>query len=309
MKRLILVLSVFAMLLSLLVGCSGKENYSDYPFVNIRWTRTTDSDTEFIYFSGKGEFSYYCACGNPVNDSDLCDGFSYNIKTKTITLKYTEKTSDTITKLIVKKVNEDELVLDFDGEVRTFLKEKEKNEVDSVSYNGKKYLLLNYNSDIFTYDLAFSIDYSEDEIYPIEKGKWDTVYYNGSLFVIESHIEEANAYYSDDQNYSWSVTVETHSLDKEYTIDITLSDLERDYIYNIENIKKNETIFFEEIDKFAVLTKSSEDGLIAAKTEFVFKNGNWYWRSEIIDEGTEGWPEFIYKLPQTLCDKISSSEK
>ena len=176
-------------------------------------------------------------------------------------------------------------------------------------YEGKKYFLIQYNSDIFNYDLTSDIEYEEDEICPIEKAKWDTVYYNGDLFIVETDVEKASRYYSDDQNYNWWVKIEEPNSDSEYTANLTLSYAEREYIYNMENMDKNKTIFFEDIKKFATLAKTSNDGLITATTELVWCDDRWYWRSEIIDEGVEGWPEYIFKLPQTLNDRIITAEK
>ena len=67
-----------ALVFGLCAGCVGKKDYSEYSFVNVQWTRSTEFDTEYIRFSEDGEFSYYCACGNPVNDSDLCEGYTYD---------------------------------------------------------------------------------------------------------------------------------------------------------------------------------------------------------------------------------------
>lgn len=92
-------------------------------FMDIRWTRSTEGDTEYIYFSSEGDFSYSCACGNPVNDSDLCEGYTYDEEKKGITLRCFETTEDMVTTIIVKKYDKDSIKLDFDGEIRTFKKD------------------------------------------------------------------------------------------------------------------------------------------------------------------------------------------
>ncbi len=63
-----------------------------------------------------------CACGNPVNDSDLCEGYTYDEKTKTITLDCIEITDEMVTKIKVVKCDENSLELDFDGDIRIFEK-------------------------------------------------------------------------------------------------------------------------------------------------------------------------------------------
>ncbi len=305
MKKRISMLLVFLLVFCFLAGCDAQENFSEYPFVNINWERSTENDTEFIRFYDSGEFSYYCACGNPVNDSDLCEGYSYNVSTGIITLDYTEKTKETVTKVILKKVSDDELVLEFDGEVRTFSKSREKTYLDSLSYDGKEYSLITYNSDIFNYDLAKGVEYEEDEILKIPHDKWDIVYYNGDLFVLNADISEVNSYYSNDKNYTWWVRVENIETETQYTVELSLVEAEIEYIYKMDSMPREETIFFEDIKQFATLGKTSNDGLISATTELVWRENGWYWRSEIIDESTEGWPEFIIELPKALSDRIT----
>ena len=80
-----------------------------------------DTDGNIINASD-GSFTYSCGCGNPVNDSDLCDGYTYDDATKTITLKCTEKTDEMITSIKIVKCDENTLQLDFNGEIRTFVK-------------------------------------------------------------------------------------------------------------------------------------------------------------------------------------------
>ena len=92
-------------------------------FVGLFWTRETDVDTEYLHFSPKGDYSYYCACGNPVNDSDLCESYSYNPDTGTISLQCFAVTDSMVTEITVVKCDGEILVLDFDGDIRTFVKE------------------------------------------------------------------------------------------------------------------------------------------------------------------------------------------
>lgn len=122
-------LSIFVLLCAILfVGCANKKaddsvvDYSQYSFVNISWTRDAENDTETIRFGDDGSFGYSCGCGNPVNDSDLCEGYTYDDETKTITLECIETTDEMVTVIKIVKCDENELQLDFDGEVRTFTK-------------------------------------------------------------------------------------------------------------------------------------------------------------------------------------------
>ena len=114
----------------LLTGCGEtKENiqekdYSEYLFSDVRWTRDGENDIETLILKSDGSFSYYCSCGNSVNDSDLCESYTYNDETKEIKFDCFETTDEMVTSIKVVEVSEDILVLDFNGEIRKFKKEK-----------------------------------------------------------------------------------------------------------------------------------------------------------------------------------------
>ncbi|MBQ1999484.1 MAG: hypothetical protein II220_08385 [Spirochaetales bacterium] len=129
MKRYVSLLSLFLVCAILFIGCTENENtdnssvdQSNYSFVDISWTREAAHDIETIRFGEDGSFSYSCACGNPVNDSDLCEGYTYDDATKTITLDCIEITDDMVTVIKIVKCDEKELHLDFNGETRIFTK-------------------------------------------------------------------------------------------------------------------------------------------------------------------------------------------
>ena len=107
-----------------LTGCSKEQtkqvDYSEYLFTNKNWTRDSGYDIETIKFKSDGSFTYYCSCGNPVNDSDMCETYTYNDKTKEIKLDCFETTEETITTIKIKEVTNETLELDFNGEIRKF---------------------------------------------------------------------------------------------------------------------------------------------------------------------------------------------
>ena len=128
-KRYVSLLILVFLCTTLFVGCTKNENtdnssvdQSNYSFVDISWTREAAHDIETIRFGEDGSFSYSCACGNPVNDSDLCEGYTYDDATKTITLDCIEITDDMVTVIKIVKCDEKELHLDFNGETRIFTK-------------------------------------------------------------------------------------------------------------------------------------------------------------------------------------------
>lgn len=124
MKKIIIILVLGILILT---GCEEKNNekidYSKYSFTNVSWVRDSGHDIETIKFKSDGSFSYSCACGNPVNDADLCEKYTYNDDTKEIKLTCFETTDETITTIKIVKVTEESLELDFDGEIRKFTKE------------------------------------------------------------------------------------------------------------------------------------------------------------------------------------------
>lgn len=129
MKKIIYLMALLLISTVLFVGCGDNKKtenqsgeYSKYSFVNVSWTRDAEHDTETIRFGADGKFAYYCACGNPVNDSDLCEGYTYDDSTKTITLKCIETTDEMITTIKIVKCDENSLQLDFNGEIRNFKK-------------------------------------------------------------------------------------------------------------------------------------------------------------------------------------------
>ena len=122
-KNIILILVIL-----FLTGCGDskeklqEKDYSEYLFSDVTWTRDGGNDIETIIFKSNGKFVYYCSCGNPVNDSDLCESYAYDDKTKEIKLECFETTKDTITTIKVVNSTEKTLELDFNGELRKFEK-------------------------------------------------------------------------------------------------------------------------------------------------------------------------------------------
>jgi hypothetical protein len=81
----------------------------------------------------------------------------------------------------------------------------DNNCVDTIKYNKKTYVPLNYNMDIFTYYHNSNTYYEEDVIYPVKHNKWNIIYLSGDLFVLKNQIKRANKYYKDDKNYNWYI--------------------------------------------------------------------------------------------------------
>ena len=138
MKKLFSIIAMTLACVMLFVGCtetkkaetknnSSKQetvtvDYSEFLFTQSWWERDAEHDTETIHFGPDGSFSYSCGCGNPVNDSDACEGYTYDDETKTITLDCFDEIDGMVTVIKIVKCDENELQLDFDGDIRVFTK-------------------------------------------------------------------------------------------------------------------------------------------------------------------------------------------
>ena len=108
--------------ITFLVGCEEKQENpnENHSFVDIEWTRDSGHDLETLRLNSDGSYSYTCACGNPINDADLCESYKY--EGNEIKLDCFETTEEMVTTIKVIKVTENTLELDFNGETRIFEK-------------------------------------------------------------------------------------------------------------------------------------------------------------------------------------------
>ena len=95
-------------------------DYSMYDFAGVQWTRDAECDIETLSFLSNGEFRYSCACGNPVNDADVVESYTYDDTTKMFTLNCYEEIEGMITEIRLISCDGEMLELDFSGEIRTF---------------------------------------------------------------------------------------------------------------------------------------------------------------------------------------------
>lgn len=172
--------------------------------------------------------------------------------------------------------------------------------LDTVKYNSKNYILLEYNLDIFTYNHNSNVYYEEDIIHPISHKKWDIVYFNGDLFVLDKQVKYATKYYSDDKNYNWFISFDND--DNVIKESISISKDEILYLYNLVDMEKNKTIIFDDIDRFVDVLKISKDDLVFAIINLVQVDGIWYYKTEIM---TDDDREYVIEIPDSLNDKIN----
>lgn len=278
-------------------------------FLDIEWTRAAADCTETLCFRSNGDCSYSCACGNPVNDNDLCQGYRYEEAAQRIYLDFSEISRDTVTQIAVKSCDGNTLVLDFNGEIRTFQRaDKAEEQLDQLTYLGEQYIYMPFPGDIFYYDLHNTVACEEDENVPIPHSNWKFVYRDGDLFVLDAHKTAAVDYFHNDENYDWFIVIEDPDSEEAETVPISVTAQDRAYIYSMEGMKRDVTLLFEDIEIFASLVKTDKTGLISASASLAYYAGNWYWRSEAIDDSAEGWPEYVIQLPESIVKQITVRE-
>ena len=181
--------------------------------------------------------------------------------------------------------------------------------VYTIKYNWKTYVYLETNMDVFNYEFYNNNNnyYEVDIISEIHHDKWDMIYLNGDLFVYEKEVKKEIEYYKDDNNYDWSVIIEQDEIENEFMISVSHNELK--YLYNIDNVKKEESMLFEEIEKFGTLKKISKDKTMYAIICLAYFKDYWYYRTSIIDINKENDPEYVIKLPESLNKKINNFMK
>ena len=157
-KRIISILLAAACVITLCVSfaaCTKDDkktddavDYSEYNFTEINWIRDAEECTETLSLKADGDFSYTCSCGNPVNDADLIEGYTYDDSTKVITFKALETTDEMVTKITVVSCDGKKLVLDFDGEKREFVSENNYVHTEEVDYNEFSFTNMDWKREI-----------------------------------------------------------------------------------------------------------------------------------------------------------------
>lgn len=182
----------------------------------------------------------------------------------------------------------------------TFIKNNNKF-IDTVRYDKKNYVLLEYNRDVFTYYHNSNTYYEEDVIHPVKNNKWDIVYFNGDLFVFDKEVKKAIQYYKDDKNYEWYVVFDNEDIEIKKAISISKEEIT--YLYNLNECEKSKTIVFDDIGEFASILKLSKDGLVQAIITLAQVDGIWYYKTETM---TDDDREYVIKITDSLNKKINN---
>lgn len=180
-------------------------------------------------------------------------------------------------------------------------------EVDKLEYQGKTYVPVTFSQDIFSCVLGVEGEFETDVTYPIEGAQFDMIHNNGDLYVTEGQAGEAANYYQDDGNYEWEVSVFAEDEAEDLVSPIQITEDELDYIYELDDQEKDLAIYFDEIEQQATLIKTSKDGITRGSIELALYDGQWYWRTEIIDDTQEKdgtWPEYVYPMLESFQSKV-----
>lgn len=191
MKKRPIISGIVLLVIFMLAGCETGKKTDFYPrfLTEHEWTHYTYCD-ETIDFYDNGDYSYHCACGEPVGNSDLFDSYQYNNKTKQITLS-PKGPGDNIQVL---RYSPSRLLLCFSDGVKEFIDQKDPLESKSRP---------NLDYDIENYTQAFS-SYSE---LLTEDGEWASAPagYHQSPSRYQNYIVKETI--SDDASfYFWHVT-------------------------------------------------------------------------------------------------------
>ncbi|MDO4394143.1 MAG: hypothetical protein Q4C80_06995 [Bacillota bacterium] len=103
-----------------LTGCGGSDKTPEF-LTEHEWVHYDSACDETISFGEDGHFAFYCACGDPVGDSDVYDRYSYDSESGEINLK---PAGDMSIKVLRHKNSR--LLLDINGDVKEFVDEKDK---------------------------------------------------------------------------------------------------------------------------------------------------------------------------------------
>lgn len=114
-NKMVILAAIVTAIAMVFGGCSVANYYPEF-LTEHSWTHFSVCD-ETIYFGKDGEYAYYCSCGEPVDDSDLYESYSYNEEEETIQLKPKDDNS----KIKVLRYEKSRLLLDFDGKVKEFI--------------------------------------------------------------------------------------------------------------------------------------------------------------------------------------------
>ena len=184
--------------------------------------------------------------------------------------------------------------------IAVFIEKINDDNVNTIKYKGDSYVLLEYNEDIFTYNYNGNEYLEVDEIHELKHDKWKVIYQEGDLLFLDEDIKEAAKYYTNDDNYDWFIVFNSGETELKKVISIT--DEELVVLNNLDRVKAEKTILFEDIELFADILKISKDGFVQGITTVALVEGNWYYKTEVMADDTR---EYVIPISESLNKKIN----
>ena len=173
-----------------------------------------------------------------------------------------------------------------------------KNNSEKMEYKGNKYVYLEPSKGTFIYSFLSKQEFEVDKIYDVSNDRWNFIYSEGDLYVLDKQYKDAIKYYDNDDNYKY-----TFVLDDVGEYSIKVSDKELKYLYDIDNKKRNISLSFDEIESMGSIVRTSKDGVFIGTISLAQYQGKWYYRTEVMNDKDE---EYMIKLPDSLNNKINS---
>lgn len=182
--------TVCILLMLTLAGCTLAENHPEF-LTNHEWVYYTYCD-ETIRFGEDGSYTYHCACGNPVGDSDLYEKYKYDPDTSEITLS--PKGNSRPIKVL--RHEKSRLLLGFDDGVKEFF-----DSVDPLASN--VHPDMDYDPDNYLYGFSSYLTILEkngDNITTAPAG-YDGDYPEYNDYLLEEKLSD------DAEFYEWNLTI------------------------------------------------------------------------------------------------------
>lgn len=171
-------------------------------------------------------------------------------------------------------------------------------DVEKMEYKNKEYIYLEQSNGIFIYSYLSDKEFEVDKVYDVSNDKWNFIYSEGDLYVLDKQYKDAINYYDNDDNYKYTFVLD--DVDEYY---IKVSDKELKYLYDIDNKKRNISLLFDDIEKMGSIVRTSKDGVFTGTISLAQYQGEWYYRTEVMNDKDE---EYMIKLPDSLNNKINS---
>ena len=169
-------------------------------------------------------------------------------------------------------------------------------DIDTMDYKNNKYIYLEPSKGTFIYSYVSDEYFEVDKIYDVSNDKWNFIYSEGDLFILDKQYKDAIKYYDNDNNYKYKFILDDVG---EYSLNV--SDKELSYLYDIDNKKRDVSLLFDDIENMGSIIKESKDGVFTGTISLAQYKSNWYYRTEVMN----GDKEYMIKLPDTLNNKIN----